>query len=284
MYLTLKFSSSDMHCNFCAAGRWRGTLVAIKMVEHAAGANALEQADKIEREALLSTSLSHPNIITTFKVSTMLATTAQALRSASSGDTDWSAPSMPRTPRSPQQSGSAFEEGASSHRMYMDSANTLHSGSTADSGSGSAQAMPRDSAMAEHDSGGMRVPLSPFSPASADVPRGSALSSANDGGSLSGTSPGRYDGAAATARQPAFDSAASNAGRRAAVSRAEEQDYALSPEELAAEDNPDAVDERCASVKATNATLHACGGPCISRHCWFAGRCKVRGVPCLHCC
>ena len=242
-------NSADVQCNACAAGRWRGTLVAIKMVEHAAGANALEQAKKIEREALLSTSLSHPNVITTFKVSTMLASTAQGLRSASSSDTDWSAPAMPRTPRSPQLLGSASDGDGSTHRRYMDSANTLHSGSINSSGLGSAQATPRDSAMSEHGGDGLRMLQSPFSHAAAgghvDVPRDS-LSSAHDRNSISRTSPGAYDSAAATASQPAFDSAASNAGRRPAVSRAEGEEYALSPEELAAEDDPDAVEERCA--------------------------------------
>ena len=225
------------------------------MVEHAAGANALEQADKIEREALLSTSLSHPNVITTFKVSTMLASTAQALRSASSADTDWSAPTMPRTPGSPQQPGSASEDGASSHRLHMDSANTLHSSSLADFEPGSAQATPRDSAMSEHGRGGMRVPQSPFSQA----PAGGPAHALQD--SSSRTGPDGGGGAAATALQPAFDSAASHAGRRpAAVSRGDDADYVLSPEELAAEDDPDAVEERCA-LSGLIAGVLACGGP-----------------------
>ena len=260
------FCFSDMHCNFSAAGRWQGTLVAIKMVEHAAGADALEQAARIEREALLSTSLSHPNVVTTFKVSTMLASAAQALRSASSAaDTDWSAPNMPRTPRSPQQPGSASEDGASSHRSYMDSAKILHSGSLADSGLSSAQATPRDSAVSERGGGDMRVPQSPFSQAfagpPADVPRES-LSSTYDRGGLGGTSPSGDGGAAAVA-VPAFDSAASVARRHLAVSRTEEGDYALSPEELAAEDDPDAVEERCALSGQVTAML-ACDGPALA--------------------
>ena len=48
------------------AGRWRSTLVAIKVVEHAPGMEMLSLAEqKIEREALLATSLSHPNVIAT---------------------------------------------------------------------------------------------------------------------------------------------------------------------------------------------------------------------------
>ena len=59
----------------CIAGRWRSTLVAIKVVEHSPGAReSLSLAEqKIEREALLATSLSHPNIIATFKICTMTA-------------------------------------------------------------------------------------------------------------------------------------------------------------------------------------------------------------------
>ncbi len=52
---------------WCGPGRWRGTLVAIKVVEHAPGAGMEDQAEKMEREALLATSLIHPNVVTTFK-------------------------------------------------------------------------------------------------------------------------------------------------------------------------------------------------------------------------
>lgn len=56
-------------------GRWRSTLVAIKVVEHSPGiSESMSLAEqKIEREALLATSLSHPNIIATFKICTMTA-------------------------------------------------------------------------------------------------------------------------------------------------------------------------------------------------------------------
>ena len=251
------------------AGRWRDTLVAIKMVEHAAGANAPEQADKIQREALLSTSLSHPNVITTFKVSTMLVSAAQVLRSSSSAETDWSAPNMPRTPRSPQQPGGASEAADSSHRSFLDSANSLHD-------DGSAQATPRDSAMSEHGSRGMRVPLSPFSQA----PAGGPADLLHD--SSSRTGPDGGGDAAATAVHPTLDSAARNAGRRPAdVSRIEEGDYALSPEEMAAEDDPDAVEERCAQ-----------SADCRSACLWRTSICRpvlpvgqamqIPWKPCLH--
>ena len=49
--------------------------MAIKVVEHSPGVReSLSLAEqKIEREALLATSLSHPNIIATFKICTMTA-------------------------------------------------------------------------------------------------------------------------------------------------------------------------------------------------------------------
>ena len=67
-----KIDESLMHNR---AGRWRSTLVAIKVVEHSPGVSeSMSLAEqKIEREALLATSLSHPNIIATFKICTMTA-------------------------------------------------------------------------------------------------------------------------------------------------------------------------------------------------------------------
>ena len=261
--------------------------MAIKMVEHACGANAVEQANKIEREALLSTSLSHPNVITTFKVSTMLASTAQALRSASSADTDWSAPSMPRNPRSPQQPGSASEGDGTRYRSsFVDNANSLHDDGSAGTGPGSAQATPRDSAMSEHGGGGVRMPQTPFSRVSAGGP-GDFLPGEHDTygrGSLSGNSPG--GGAAAGALQPAFDSAASNEGRRAVLSRAEEGDYALSPEESTAEDDADAVGERCGFLKGhqTQECLPVGDHALAHKTLLSVGRCKSHRRSCLHCC
>ena len=48
------------------AGRWRGALVAVKVVEHTSGG----KADVIEgaRESLLAASVSHPNVIPCYKV------------------------------------------------------------------------------------------------------------------------------------------------------------------------------------------------------------------------
>jgi hypothetical protein len=50
--------------------------VAIKVVEHSPGDTMNLAEQKIEREALLATSLSHPNIIATFKICTMVAGSA----------------------------------------------------------------------------------------------------------------------------------------------------------------------------------------------------------------
>ena len=49
-----------------SAGRWRGALVAVKVVEHTSGG----KADVIEgaRESLLAASVSHPNVIPCYKV------------------------------------------------------------------------------------------------------------------------------------------------------------------------------------------------------------------------
>lgn len=49
-------------------GRWKGALVAIKIVEHSAG----DDADVIEgaRESLLAASVSHPNVVACYKICT----------------------------------------------------------------------------------------------------------------------------------------------------------------------------------------------------------------------
>ena len=60
------------------------------------------------------------------------------------------------------------------------------------------------------------------------------------------------------------------------LSRAEEGDYALSPEESAAEDDADAVEERCGLVKATQRRSACLWGTMQShiRHCLLVGGCK----------
>jgi hypothetical protein len=55
-----------MHA-WAGAGRWRGTPVAVKVVEHAPvlGSGMSLEEQQVEREALLACNLSHPNIIAT---------------------------------------------------------------------------------------------------------------------------------------------------------------------------------------------------------------------------
>ena len=218
------------------------------MVEHAPGADALKQAEQIEREALLATSLVHPNVVTTFKVCTMLASTAQALRSAGSADTDWSAASLARSPSLPQQAGSNSEGGGSGRRLDMDSASALHFGDSGGPGPTLAQATPGDSAMSEHGGGGTWLPRSPFSQG-ADGGLVESLRGTSSGALGTGRSGSRHqgglDGAAATAEEPTADSATGNAGRHPAMLRAEAGEYSLSPEEVAAEDDAEEVQDRC---------------------------------------
>lgn len=58
-------------------GRWTSSLVAIKVVDHLAhneGADkAAAEERRVAREALLSASLSHPNVIATYKICTVRA-------------------------------------------------------------------------------------------------------------------------------------------------------------------------------------------------------------------
>ena len=135
-------------------------LVAIKMLEHAPGVDMLKQAERVEREALLTTSLIHPNVITTFEVSTMSGSTAHLLRAAGSGDTDWSAANLARMPSVPQQPGSIRDGNGSGHCRSMNSTDALDDNGVAGSRPGSAQGMPRDLTMAEHG-GSMHLCQSP---------------------------------------------------------------------------------------------------------------------------
>ena len=72
---------SEKHDLGLKAGRWRNTLVAIKMVEHTAaitpglGVSSKSAPDSLQLETLLSLSLCHPNIVATFKVCTVLSGT-----------------------------------------------------------------------------------------------------------------------------------------------------------------------------------------------------------------
>lgn len=54
-------------------GRWQGALVAIKVIEHDphVDESPAAVARRIERETLCSTSLAHPNIVSTYKITTV---------------------------------------------------------------------------------------------------------------------------------------------------------------------------------------------------------------------
>ncbi|KAK9842248.1 hypothetical protein WJX81_002584 [Elliptochloris bilobata] len=56
-------------------GRWKGAVVAVKVVEHSTfGADAdiaAAEERRVARESLLSTSLSHPNVVSTYKICTI---------------------------------------------------------------------------------------------------------------------------------------------------------------------------------------------------------------------
>lgn len=66
--------NADINSVAVGAGRWKGVIVAIKVVEHSTSTReeSLSTAkQRIDRESVLSTSLSHPNVITTFKICTI---------------------------------------------------------------------------------------------------------------------------------------------------------------------------------------------------------------------
>lgn len=90
------------------AGRWKNTMVAIKVVEHTASDGNDATA---EREALLATSLSHPNIVSTYKICTVHSSTGQTGGGASSGSPSGSNPHSGNHP-SAGQAASGAEPGS----------------------------------------------------------------------------------------------------------------------------------------------------------------------------
>ena len=66
--LTIAAWCASTKLTFAWPGRWKGTLVAIKVVEHApvAGDGMSAEQHQVEREALLASNLSHPNVIATW--------------------------------------------------------------------------------------------------------------------------------------------------------------------------------------------------------------------------
>ena len=217
-------------------------LVAIKMLEHVPGVDMLKQAERVEREALLTTSLIHPNVITTFEVSTMSGSTAHSLRAAGSGDTDWSAANLARMPSVLQQPGSIRDGNGSGHCRSMNSADALDDNGVAGSRPGSAQGMPRDLTTAEHG-GSMHLCQSPCGHAGGPAEVEHNISSSPLGTGRSGSS--SQDGALAVAEEPSFDSAADNAGRRPGILLANEGGDSSPPKDVVAEDDEEEIQERC---------------------------------------
>eukprot|EP00884_Botryococcus_braunii_P009548 jgi/Botrbrau1/18595/Bobra.0367s0037.1 len=68
-------------------GRWKGAVVAIKVVDHGGTSQGEAAQNRMDRESLLSTSLSHPNVVTTYKISTVKATGRVSSASRSPEDT-----------------------------------------------------------------------------------------------------------------------------------------------------------------------------------------------------
>lgn len=61
--------------------------MAIKVVDHGGTSQGVAAQNRMDRESLLSTSLSHPNIVTTYKISTVQAAGRSSCASRSPEDT-----------------------------------------------------------------------------------------------------------------------------------------------------------------------------------------------------
>ncbi len=113
-----------MLCNDCGAhaGRWRGTLVAIKVVEQPPfpGCNSSLDEQQIEHGALLASMLRHPHIISTYKICVAEAGHAQELRSSPQGYSLQSASEECRV-HAAERAGSAGCEGAIEGNSNIDS-------------------------------------------------------------------------------------------------------------------------------------------------------------------
>jgi hypothetical protein len=264
------------------AGRWRSTLVAIKVVEHASvSSDTMSAAEqKIEREALLATSLAHPNIIATFKICRMSA--GSALGTNKSGMSTFGPPRTSLGARDQQQPQSGGEASAARRASGQDagpsgaeSALGLYGGrASRDAGSGG-------SGRGSSSSGGGRRPAGgrgdfPI----ASLPAGDTLSAGNSdntqGAKLpSAAGPGirgpqgsigtagtagsaeSFDPATAvivempvssppdTATGKGSDSAQNNGGKRPYLGESQEDDLELMPGEKENEDDEYAIEERC---------------------------------------
>jgi hypothetical protein len=77
---------AGIDCGGAGTGRWKGVIVAIKVVEHSTSTReeSLSTAkQRIDRESVLSTSLAHPNVISTYKICTINTNRFQHFDSAS---------------------------------------------------------------------------------------------------------------------------------------------------------------------------------------------------------
>lgn len=85
-------------------GRWNGATVAVKLVEHTALGGDLKQ---LQREAELAMSVSHPNVVNTYKVSTLSAADINSMQQqeAETGQKSWCDPKLTSSPQ-----GSALTE------------------------------------------------------------------------------------------------------------------------------------------------------------------------------
>jgi hypothetical protein len=97
---------------WCCSGRWKATTVAVKIIEHVEGApgTASSGGKKISvgRESTLATSISHPNVVQTYHISTMTVAQRSALANT------WLADSAVNTNGSPQPTKEQDADGDSS--------------------------------------------------------------------------------------------------------------------------------------------------------------------------
>ncbi|EIE27156.1 kinase-like protein [Coccomyxa subellipsoidea C-169] len=249
-------------------GRWRSTLVAIKVVEHASVSNdtitVAEQ--KIEREALLATSLAHPNIIATFKICRMsagsaLGTNKSGMSTFGGARTSGAAAAQRRA--SSQDAGPSGAEsalGLYGGRVSRDAGSggsgrgSSRGGSSSSNGGGRRPAGGRGDfpitgipagetlSAGNSDNAGARQP-----PSSIRGPQGS-IGMAGSAESfdpstavivdMPGSSPPN------TAPGKGSDSAQNNGGKRPQQQGSQEDDLELMPEEKENEDDDDNIEER----------------------------------------
>lgn len=79
-----EYGALNIRCLIRTAGRWKATPVAVKIIEHhGAGACSSEgKAVSAGRETLLGQAVAHPNVVTTYHISTMSMSERSALASS----------------------------------------------------------------------------------------------------------------------------------------------------------------------------------------------------------